>query len=177
MKGTPHSMQKWQSWEAGGQWLAPWSRIWERVCSEMGTSQNKTSQKLSIFLQERGQLRAGLLCNWVLSANWGSGSLEVDKSTILGQWKRMAWMAPTVSECFSTHKPLLFIWRDSICKTFIQGLIANKSLHGAMLLKDYTMAWPDNQCPIHALIRRDKMDMGELAHDSRRQSPCSWAPL
>lgn len=108
---------------------------------------------------------------------WGSGSLEVDKSTILGQWKHMAWTAPTVSDCFSTHKPLLFIWRDSICKTFIQGLIANKSLHGATLLKGCTMAWPDNQCSIHALIRRDKLDVGELAHDSRSRSPHSWAPL
>lgn len=123
-------------------------------------------------LQESKQLRVGLLCNWVLSANLGPGSLQVDKSTILGQWKHVAWMAPTVSECFSTPKPLLFIWRDSICKTFIQGLIANKPLHGASLLKGHTMAWPDNQCPIHALIRRDRMVVEELAHDSRRLSAC-----
>lgn len=53
-------------------------------------------------------------------------------------------------------KPFLFIRRDPICKTFIQGLIINKSLHGATPLKGCTIAWPGNQCPIHALISGDK---------------------
>lgn len=62
-------------------------------------------------------------------------------------------LALTVSEL---PKPFLFIGREPIYKTFIQGLITNKSPHGATPLKGYTIAWLGNQGLIHVLITGDK---------------------
>ena len=98
-------------------------------------------------------------------------ALKWTSTQLCGSGKAQGLDGPYIVNVSQFPKPFLFIWKDSICKTFIQGLIANKSLHGATPLKDYTMAWPDNQCPIHALISRDKMDVGELAH--RLQEPLS----
>lgn len=91
-------------------------------------------------------------------------ALKWTSTQLCGSGKAHGLDGPYIVSVSQFPKPFLFIWKDSICKTFIQGLIANKSLHGATPLKGYTMAWPDNQCPIHALISRDKMDAGELAH-------------
>lgn len=96
-----------------------------------------------------------------------TGALTALKWTsiqLCGSGKAHGLDGPYIVSVSQFPKPFLFNWKDSICKTFIQGLIANKSLHGATPLKGYTMAWPHNQCPIHALISRDKMDAGELAH-------------
>lgn len=98
-------------------------------------------------------------------------ALKWTSTQLCGSGKAHGLDGPYIVSVSQFPKPFLFIWKDSICKTFIQGLIANKSLHGATPLKGYTMAWPDNQCPIHALISRDKMDAGELAH--RLQEPLS----
>lgn len=98
-------------------------------------------------------------------------ALKWTSTQLCGSGKAQGLDGPYIVSVSQFPKPFLFIWKDSICKTFIQGLIANKSLHGATPLKGYTMAWPDNQCPIHTLISRDKMEAGELAH--RLQEPLS----
>ena len=123
-----------------------------------GTSQDKQSRKYTQFFQEGTQpWGQTCICNWLLSANWGSGSLEVDKQTIMRKLKHtlQALMGPTL-RVSQPLKPFLFIGRDPICKTFIQGLITNKSPHGDTPLKGCTIAWLGNQCPIHALISEDK---------------------
>lgn len=108
---------------------------------------------------------AGMLCNWFFYPPTGAlAALKWTSIQLCGSERAHGLDGPYIVSVSQLPKPFLFIWKDSICKTFIQGLIANKSLHGATLLKGYTMPWPHNQCPIHALISRDKMDVGELAH-------------
>lgn len=69
-------------------------------------------------------------------------------------------------------KPFLFIRRSPICKTFIQGLITNKSPHEATPLKGCTIAGLGNQGPIHALMSEWCERCGEQIQGPEKTLPC-----
>lgn len=83
-----------------------WSRIWERVCSGMGTSQDKQPRSFPSSSRKGDNSWQECFVTGFLSTNWGPGSLEVDKYTIMWKWKSTWPWWPLHSECFSTPKAL-----------------------------------------------------------------------